>query len=93
MAYRNIYPLSPSIEAYIPARQKIVTVMRKHRELDEVPPLNELLTEEEKIRWVQKIVEEHGEEENSKEFHISSTTDILQRINPGISRWSTNQIA
>ncbi|KAK8891286.1 hypothetical protein M9Y10_028494 [Tritrichomonas musculus] len=50
MAYRNIYPLSPSIEAYIPARQKIVTVMRKHRELDEVPPLNELLTEEEKIR-------------------------------------------
>lgn len=50
MAYRKIYPLSPSIEAYIPARQKIVTVMRKHRELDEVPPLNELLTEEEKIR-------------------------------------------
>ena len=47
IAYRKIYPLSPFIEAYTHAREKIVTVMEEYKDLDEVPPLIELLTEEE----------------------------------------------
>ena len=86
IAYRKIYPLSTFADAYAHARERIVTVMEEHKYLEHVPPLIELLTEEENVKYAQKMEEERQEEENAKEYLISSTADILQRINPEMSR-------
>ena len=84
-AYQKIYSKS-STDAYMQARERIITVLKEYNYLEQVPPLIELLTEEENVKYAQKMEEERQEEENAKEYLISSTADILQRINPGMSR-------